>query len=238
MFQILTWPWSVKKLNNHRSDQLTLQDKNKHDWKQEQLNRTLAKTKATLESLIKKNVPPYKNFSNLARDVALIVGVDPSLYRKSNTPQKRLFDSYAVKLCTKIPRVLAESLIPEETLQIKLSEAKHRILVLENILSDLSKKSKPKITMIKTDSFLHAFETTCKLIEIILKEDQFLYFEKGRLMTRATMTAVPASLSDAKTCKPFLDWRHAKNTNLGSLSTAELEESLRSSTERGNGETD
>jgi len=225
-------------LNSHRPKKLIPKSINKHDWKQEQLNKTLAKTKATLESLIKKNIPPYKNFSNLARDVALIVGVDPSLYRKKDTPQKKLFDSYAVKLCTNIPRTLAESLIPEETLQIKLSEAKHRILVLEKILSDLPTKSKPKITTIKNDSFLHAFETTCELIEVILKEDQFLYFEKGRLMTRATMTAVPAPLANAKTCKPFLDWRHAKNSNPGSLSTAELEESLRSSIERGTSETD
>lgn len=227
----------MKILNNHSSNKLTPQNINKHDWKHEQLKKTLAKTKATLESLIKKNVPPYENFSKLARDVALIVGVDPSLYRKTGTPQKKLFDSYAVKLCTKIPRSVAEALIPEETLQIQLSEARHRIHVLENILADLTNKSKPKLTLIKTDSFLHAFEQTCQLIEAVLKEEQYLYFEKGRLMTRATMTGVPAPLSDAKICKPFLDWRHAKNTNPGSLSTAELEESLRSSIERGNGET-
>lgn len=217
---------------------MAIKNKHKLDWKQEQLNKTLAKTKAILESLIKKNVPLYENFSKLARDVALIVGVDPSLYRKRDTPQKKLFDKYALKLCTKIPQSVAESLIPEETLQIQLSEAKHRIFVLENILSDLSTKSKSKTTFIKTDSFLHAFETTCQLIEVILKEEQYLYFEKGLLMTRATMTGVPAPLSDAKICKPFLDWRHAKNTNPGSLSTAELEESLRSSIERGTSETD
>ncbi|MFJ3063095.1 hypothetical protein ACIPFI_19450 [Pseudomonas sp. NPDC087039] len=228
----------MKKLNNYRPSKLATQSKEKHDWKQEQLNKTLTKTKTTLESLIKKNVPPYENFSKLARDVALIVGVDPSLYRKTGTPQKKLFDSFAVKLCTKIPRSVAEALIPEETLQIQLSEARHRIHVLENILADLTTRSKPKPTLIKTDSFLHAFETTCQLIEIILKEEQYLYFEKGRLMTRATMTGVSAPLSDAKTCKPFLDWRHAKNTNPGSLSTAELEESLRSSIERGTSETD
>lgn len=225
-------------MNNDRPSKLATQSKHKHDWKQEQLNKTLAKTKATLESLIKKNVPPYENFSKLAKDVALIVGVDPSLYRKTGTPQKKLFDSYAVKLCTKIPQSVAEALIPEETLQIQLSEARHRIHVLENILADLTTKSKSKPTPIRTDSFLHAFETTCQLIEIILKEEQYLYFGKGLLMTRATMTGVPAPLSDAKTCKPFLDWRHAKNTYPGSLSTAELEESLRSSIERGTSETD
>lgn len=217
---------------------MATQRKYKHDWKQEQLNKTLSKTKAALESLIKKNVPPYESFSKLARDVALIVGVDPSLYRKTGTPQKKIFDSYAVKLCKKIPRSVAEALIPEETLQIQLSEARHRIHVLENILADLTTKSKSKPTIIKTESFLHAFEATCQLIETVLKEEQYLYFEKGRLMTRATMTGVPSPLSDVKVCKPFLDWRHAKNTNLGSLSTSELEESLRSSIERGTSESD
>lgn len=204
--------------------------------KRQQLDQTLAKTEAALIALINNNAPQYDNFTKLAQDVASTVGVDPSLYRKRNTPQKKLFDAYAIKLCKKVPRSTAEALIPKETLQAKLSEAQRRIATLERVLSDLQLSLKPNLTnrnmaRVETDNFLHAFELTCQLVETILKEDQFLYFEKGILMTRATMTAIPAALSESKICKPFLEWRHAKDINFGSISTADLEKSLRSSAE-------
>lgn len=204
----------------------------------DQLRLTLARTKAALDSLVKGG-ESFNNAHHLAQHVAQIVRVDPSLYRKPSTPQKELFDSYAVKLCKKLPKSMRSTqLLPAEVLTIKLSEATHRISVLEKILNDVPHRSAPVAVVTKTNSFLHEFETTCKLVETILTEDQYLYFEKGKLMTRASMTGIPAELSDSKTCKPFLDWRHARNTHTGSLSTAELEESLRASTQTGVGEDD
>lgn len=210
----------------------------KCNGKRRQLDETLAKTEAALMYLIHNDVKRYKNFASLARDIGSIVGVDPSLYRKRNTPHKRLFDTHAVKLCDRVPRSISGSLVSEETLQSKLSEAKRRIEILEKVLSDLRSRSKADLrnhdtAAAETDSFLRAFELTCQLVETILKEDQFLYFEEGRLMTRATMTAIPAVLSEPSICKPFLEWRHVKNNDIGSSSTADLEKSLRPSTERG-----
>lgn len=211
---------------------------NKGSGKQRQLEETLTKTEAVLMKFIKDNVPRYKNFSKLAKDVASIVGVDPSLYRKRNTPQKKLFDVYAVKLCEKAPPSIVEPPLLEETLLEKLREARRRIAILEKVLKDLKSENisnslDPKMHTIEAKSFLHAFDLTCQLVEKILKEDQFLYFERGGLMTRATMTAIPAALAESKICKPFLEWRHAKDTHIGSVSTNELEKSLRCSAERG-----
>ncbi|PPS23393.1 hypothetical protein [Pseudomonas amygdali] len=203
-----------------------------------QLKRTLSKTKAALNTLVKKG-ESFKNAHRLAQFIAQIVGVDSSLYRKPSTPQKELFDSYAVKLCRQLPKSMQMNhLLPAETLTIKLSEATHRITVLEKILGDLSDRSNKVEKITKANTFLPEFEITCKLVEVILAEDQCLYFEKGILMTRASMTGLPAPLSDVKTCKPFLDWRHARNTHVGSLSTAELEESLRPSAQTGTNEVD
>ena len=203
-----------------------------------QLRLTLSRTKAALDFLVKGG-ESFNNAHHLAQHVAQIVRVDASLYRKPSTPQKELFDSYVIKLCKKLPKSMRTvQLLPAEALTIKLSEATHRISILEKILNDVPRRSIPTAAVTKTNSFLHEFETTCKLVEIILTEDQYLYFEKGKLMTRASMTGIPAELSNSKTCKPFLDWRHARNTHVGSLSTAELEESLRASTQTGIGEDD
>lgn len=213
-------------------------DQRSSDTGHSQLERTLSKTNAALEALVKTG-ESFDNVHRLAKHVARVVGVDPSLYRKSATPQKDLLDSYAGKLCKKLPKSMqVVQPLPAEILTIKLSEAKHRISVLEKILNDIPNRPPPAATATKMNTFLYEFEFTCKLVEIILTEDQYLYFEKGKLMTRASMTGIPAELSDSKTCKPFLDWRHARNTHTGSLSTAELEESLRASTQTGIGEDD
>jgi len=209
------------------------QSESKTTGRQQQLNRTLSKTKAVLQSFLKKGEKSFVNVSTLAQATAVIVGVDPSLYRKKSTPQKELFDRYAVRLCKKLPKSLANAVVPEEALRLQLSEATHRITVLEKILGDLSDRVTPSAQpAIKNETYFYEFETTCKLMEKVLLENQYLFFEGGKLMTRATMTAIPAELSDVNICKPFLDWRHARTTDIKSLSTTELEQSLRPTASR------
>ncbi|AQL36281.1 hypothetical protein [Pseudomonas syringae] len=215
----------MRKASSRPADQLKVD----RSGRKLQLTNTLSKTHAVLQSFL-KNGEIIKNASILAQRVAAIVGVDPSLYRKKSTPHKELFDQYAIKLCVKLPKSILNASIPDDVIRLQLSEATHRITVLEKILGDLPHRTQPVATPVsRTDANLYDFEKTCHLVEKILLENQYLYFDGGKLMTSATMTSIPAELSDAKTCKPFLDWRHARTKNIGSLSTTELEQSLRPS---------
>ncbi|WP_050558625.1 hypothetical protein [Pseudomonas syringae] len=182
-----------------------------------QLNATIARINAALEAL-QESGDPFKNISQLAKEVARICGIDRSLLLKRGKTYRQCLERYPALLGdgSSAPTPYKIDIDPMHPVMIRTAQLEEENAKLRNIVDDLSKRtvraaqSHGVAANASVPEYQREYEVTCQLVDRILDHKPAIQIVDDTLTDLSDVSGIPKPVADSKLIAPYLKWKNTR----------------------------